>query len=172
MYCPQCGQQQISDSTRFCSRCGLLVSGLAEWLARGGMVPAGRDEAVVLNRSASPKKKGISRGAKLMFISGVLLPVCFGLAFVVDGPGPLLLPATVFFAGLSILLYSLIFGEDVPILTQSTEASRLTTMFRNTALPPATNNQMHSMTDHPVRTAELAGPPSVTENTTKLLDRD
>ncbi|MEK6279193.1 MAG: zinc ribbon domain-containing protein [Acidobacteriota bacterium] len=171
MYCPQCGQQQISDSTRFCSRCGLLVSGLAEWLARGGVAPAGQNEAVIINRPPSPKKKGISRGAKLMFISGVLLPICFGMAVVVGGPGPLLLPATIFFAGLSILLYSVIFGEEIPIVTQPTEASRLSNMFRNT-LPPATNNPMNRVTEQPVRTAELAGPPSVTENTTKLLDRD
>jgi hypothetical protein len=148
------------------------VSGLAEWLARGGVAPARRDEAVVINRPPSPKKKGISRGAKLMFISGVLLPICFGMAVAFDGPGPLLLPATIFFAGLSILLYSVIFGEDIPILSQPTQPARLATMFRNTALPPATNNQMHGVAEHPVRTAELAGPPSVTENTTKLLDRD
>ena len=43
MYCPNCGQQQISDEMRFCSRCGLALSGLAEWLARGG-VPAKPEE--------------------------------------------------------------------------------------------------------------------------------
>ncbi len=32
MYCPRCGQQQISDEMKFCSRCGLPMSGLAEWL--------------------------------------------------------------------------------------------------------------------------------------------
>ncbi len=37
MYCPNCGQQQVSEEMRFCSRCGLALSGLAEWLA-GGML--------------------------------------------------------------------------------------------------------------------------------------
>ena len=32
MYCPKCGQQQVSDEMRFCSRCGLALTGLAEWL--------------------------------------------------------------------------------------------------------------------------------------------
>jgi hypothetical protein len=35
MHCPRCGQQQISDQTKFCSRCGFqlgLVSELSrEW---------------------------------------------------------------------------------------------------------------------------------------------
>ena len=37
MYCPKCGQQQISDEMKFCSRCGLALSGLADWLAGGGV---------------------------------------------------------------------------------------------------------------------------------------
>ena len=39
MYCPKCGQQQVSDNTRFCSRCGLPIDVLAEWLAGGGVKP-------------------------------------------------------------------------------------------------------------------------------------
>jgi hypothetical protein len=172
MYCPQCGQQQIADSTRFCSRCGLLVSGLAEWLARGGVVPAVHEKETV-RRPTSPKRKGIRRGAILMFISAVLLIPFFAMAVVSDSPGPLVIPFTVFFAGLSILLYSVIFGDDVPVPTgQPSEPSRLATMFRGNALPPATHNPIQNVIEHPVRTSELVEPPSVTENTTKLLDRD
>lgn len=172
MYCPQCGQQQIADSTRFCSRCGLLVSGLAEWLARGGMVPAVPEQAPS-RRPVTPKRKGIRRGAKLMFVSAVLLLPFFAMAVVGDSPGPLVVPFTVFFAGLSILLYSVIFGDDVPVPTsQPSEPSRLATMFRDNALPPATHRPIQSVIEHPVRTAELVEPPSVTENTTKLLERD
>jgi uncharacterized membrane protein YvbJ len=36
MFCPKCGQQQVSDNTRFCSQCGLSINGLAEWIASGG----------------------------------------------------------------------------------------------------------------------------------------
>ena len=36
MYCPNCGQQQVSGEMRFCSRCGLALTGLAEWLASNG----------------------------------------------------------------------------------------------------------------------------------------
>ena len=171
MYCPQCGQQQIADSTRFCSRCGLLVSGLAEWLARGGMIPAVPEQSPS-RPPVTPKRKGIRRGAKLMFISAVLLIPFFALSVVNDHPGPMVIPFTFFFAGLSILLYSVLFGEDVPLpASQPLEPSRLATMFRGNALPPATYAPIQG-TGHRVRTAELEQPPSVTENTTKLLDRD
>lgn len=173
MYCPQCGQQQIADSTRFCSRCGLLVSGLAEWLARGGMIPS-VPEQPLFKPPVTPKRKGIRRGAKLMFISAVLLIPFFALAVINDHPGPLVIPFTVFFAGLSILLYSVLFGDDVPLpANQPSEPSRLATMFRANTLPPAPHNPIRGPIDHRVRTAELIEqPPSVTENTTKLLDRE
>ncbi|HKO97655.1 MAG TPA: zinc ribbon domain-containing protein [Pyrinomonadaceae bacterium] len=173
MYCPQCGQQQISESTRFCSRCGLLVSGLPEWIARGGMVPLAPLQQPG-PKPSTPKRKGIRRGAKLMFISGVAFPIFLGMSIAADFPGPLLVPFTLFFAGLAILLYSVIFGDDTPITTgQLHEPSRLGGIFGNNALPPAPANvQMNTPVAHAVRTSELVGPPSVTENTTRLLDRE
>ena len=173
MYCPQCGQQQIADSTRFCSRCGLLVSGLAEWLAHGGMIPA-VPAHVQFKPPVTPKRKGIRRGAKLMFISAVLLIPFFAIAVGNDHPAPLVIPFTVFFAGLAILLYSVLFGDDVSVpATQPSEPSRLATMFRGNTLPPANYSPPQGTAERRVRTAELIGqPPSVTENTTKLLERD
>ena len=62
MYCPNCGQQQISEEMRFCSRCGLALSGLAEWLA-GGRLPAKRvDDEQVAARFA--KAQGNAPGSK------------------------------------------------------------------------------------------------------------
>ena len=79
MFCPKCGQQQVSNETRFCSRCGLAISGLAEYVA-GGAALLVREEAEKLVLT-SAKRKGIRRGAKVMFLSGVLTPVFFGLGF-------------------------------------------------------------------------------------------
>ena len=33
MFCPQCGHQQVSDDTRFCSRCGLSLGIVTDLLA-------------------------------------------------------------------------------------------------------------------------------------------
>jgi hypothetical protein len=170
MYCPKCGQQQINDSTRFCSRCGLQISELAQWLAGGGTLALNEDATTP--EGVSPKRKGITRGAKLIFVSVVLFPIFLALSFVVDGPEPLLIPFTVFLAGLSYLLYSLIFGEQTPAKTRQAQPARLAPGFGSNALPPASNSWANRVSADSVRTAELAQPPSVTENTTKLLDND
>jgi len=169
MYCPQCGQQQISETTRFCSRCGLSINGLAEWLATGGIVGGHEDESMVV---FSPRRRRIRRGAKLMFLSGVLAPVFLGLGLLVDDPIPLIVPFTIFLVGLSVMLYTLIFGvETSPVKKQPVQPTSLGATFDRTALPRASNFGIN-VGESPARTVELVQPPSITESTTKLLDRD
>jgi hypothetical protein len=170
MYCPQCGLQQVSDNMKFCSRCGLPISGLSEWIVGGVLAVREEQPAVV---SASPRRKRIRWGAKLMFFSAVLLPIFLGLSFLADHPVPFFSPFIIFLAGLSLTLYAFIFGEEIPpVKSQPVQLSRLGTMFGVTALLSASDLQMNSVGGQQVRTAELAKPPSVTEHTTKLLDRD
>jgi len=169
MYCPRCGQQQVSDEMRFCSRCGLPIVGLSNWVASGGSVSV-REEAPLASSSA--RRKGTTRGAKLMFLSAVLLPFCFGLSILVDDPVPMLLPFTIFIAGLSLMLYTRFFGEGPPFIGYEAQQSRLGTTFGTTALPAASNLPTNNVNAQKVRTSELAQPTSVTEHTTKLLDND
>jgi hypothetical protein len=119
------------------------------------------------------RRKGDRRGAKLMFLSGVVLPVFFALSIVFDSPGPLLVSLTIFLAGLSLMLYSRMFGEENPTAkSQQTEPSALGTRSGGTALPPASDIGMRGVGEKQVRTAEMIQPPSVTERTTKLLDQE
>lgn len=39
MFCPRCSQEQISEATKFCSRCGFPLTLVAEVLAHGGFLP-------------------------------------------------------------------------------------------------------------------------------------
>jgi hypothetical protein len=174
MYCPRCGQQQISDEMRFCSRCGLPISGLIEWLTRGD-VPAKHGEETQVS-SPSPRRKGIRRAAKLMFLSGVLFPVFLVLSLAIDEGGPMIVPITIFFVALIMMLYARLFSEEIsPIKSQPAQTSGLGAMSPGSAggaLPPASNIRMHGIGEQKVRTKELAQPPSVTEHTTKLLDKE
>lgn len=171
MYCPNCGQQQLSDNTRFCSRCGISISGLAEWLAGGELVVRDKENATMI--SASPRRKGIRRGAKLMFWSGVLVPVFFFFSLLIGAPIPMLIPITVFLIGLSVMLYARLFGEEMSHGGgHQTQPSSLGAMFGSSALPPASNNMTNRVDEQQVRTSELIKPPSVTEHTTKLLEND
>jgi len=66
MFCPKCGQQQLSDEVRFCSRCGVNLGMVTSWLAD--------DNEVSMTGSTvdAPKHRNINAGVTLMF-SGTLL---------------------------------------------------------------------------------------------------
>ena|ERR1044072_7124 len=166
MYCPNCGQQQVSDEMRFCSRCGLALSGLADWLAGGGP-PAQRTAEVPPVAEDSPRRRGIRRASKVMFFSGVLFPIFIVISLAVDEGGPMILPVLVFFVSLVMMLYARLFSDKTaPNINQTALDSAPTRSY----LPPATSIPINSRPQ--VRTNELAQPPSVTEHTTKLLDNE
>jgi len=170
MYCPKCGQQQISDEMRFCSRCGLALSGLAEWLAGGGL-PAQRNVEVQQVSADSPRRKGIRRAAKLMFFSGVLFPIFLAISLAVDEGGPMILPFVVFFVSLVMMLYARLFSaKTVPVVDHTAQTTVSGSATTRSSLPPATSIPINSRQQ--VRTNELAQPPSVTEHTTRLLDSE
>jgi hypothetical protein len=171
MYCPNCGQQQISEEMRFCSRCGLALSGLSEWLAGGGL-PAKRGKEVQVDAS-SPRRKGIRRAAKLMFFSGVLFFVFLVLSLAIDEGAPMIVPLAVFFVALVMMLYARLFSDKTaPVNNQAAQTSALRSASTPGSLPSATNTSMPGVGQQRARTNELAQPPSVTEHTTRLLDND
>lgn len=168
MYCPNCGQQQISDEMRFCSRCGLALSGLAEWLG-GGRLPAKRETQTPA--ALSPRRKGIRRAGKLMFFSGVLFPVFLVISLAIEEGGPMVIPFLLFFVSLAMMLYARLFSDNTaPALNQAAQTSTLRSA--PGSLPPAATTSMTGVGRQQVRTNELAQPPSVTEHTTRLLDNE
>jgi uncharacterized membrane protein YvbJ len=170
MYCPNCGQQQISDEMRFCSRCGLSLSGLAEWLAGG--VPARRKDEAPVSQS-SPRRKGIRRAAKLMFFSGVLFPVFLLISLAIDEGAPMIFPIALFFVALVLMLYARLFGEKTsPVNNEAAQTSVLESTSTRSSLPPAANMNIPAVGRQQVRTNELVQPRSVTEHTTRLLDNE
>jgi len=173
MYCPNCGQQQISDEMKFCSRCGIALSGLSEWLAGGGLPEKRADERQVA--AISPRRKGIRRAAKLMFFSGVLFIVLLVVSLAIDEGAPMILPVALFFVSLVLMLYARLFSDPTGvhpqiIQTRAGQSPALGSDPTRSALPPASNSSIPTFGTQPVRTNELAQRPSVTEHTTRLLD--
>ena len=170
MYCPKCGQQ-VAETMRFCSRCGLPISEVADWLAGvegGALLP--RDEAQ--EPVPSPRRKGMRRGAKVMFWGGILLPICLVLSLIFDEPAPLIFPLIILTIGLTWLLYSRLFGEETqPDRIRPPQDVRLGAT-PVSALPAASDAGVVGSARREARTAEMAQPTSVTENTTKLLDKE
>ena len=78
MFCPRCGQEQISNETRFCSRCGFLMTEVNELIANNGFIP---EKYVAINDGKiSPKKRGIKQGA-MLFLSGILIVPLIAIVF-------------------------------------------------------------------------------------------
>lgn len=163
MFCPKCGNQPSSDRVRFCPSCGFRLDGVVEVLARDG---------AATNPLASPelpacthKRKGMRRGAKILFASVVLFPIFFAIAISENTPGPLIVPLTVFLTGISWMLYYRLFGEEVPVIKKGSPAPSRT-IPQQVYLPP---DQSIPITPRPP--IETEPPHSVSEHTTRTLGR-
>lgn len=180
MFCPRCGQQQATDSMRFCSRCGFAMEGTMHILAHGGMLPL--YQANEGEKTISPRRKGVKQGALLMLLGAIIVPI-FG---VMSGFAPGRLENVfAFFAALSAIicflggplrmLFAAIFEEGAKQPYQfpppSTYNAAAIPPARVAALPPAQANPAAQWRQHP-HTAEMVAPPSVTDSTTKLLDKE
>ena len=182
MYCPQCGQQQASTEMRFCSRCGFPLAGVVELLASGG-VPGSQAEPQ--DQEMSPRRKGVKQGVVMMIIGAVLVPILAIINRAYHGPNifDVLVPlaAVICFAGgLMRILYATLFEQGAPSTKQDayayastpTTPAQLNTGARISALPPQQSAPVSDFIPRHANTAELVHPPSVTENTTRLLDED
>jgi hypothetical protein len=179
MFCPQCGQQQVSNMTRYCSKCGFLLDGVALVLASGGALPTTQVQAGY--RQLSPRSKGIRQGALLMLSTLLLVPLVAIISVFFLGSPEVLVPVTaitLFVGGLLRIFYALLMEESVSPLTMGPMPGQLPHAARqfdqpprNAALPPPAANPAAGWRPRP-NTAELYQPPSITENTTRLLDKD
>jgi hypothetical protein len=150
----------------------MALTGLMEWL--GASLPQ-QKPAESKKPAPSPRQKGIWRGLKVMFAGGAIFPLFLIIAIAEDTPEPLILPFLVFFTGLVVMLYSTIFGDKTAPAIQPAAPQTMHfggAMPGRSALPPPSINPMQGVGTQQVRTNELAQPPSVTENTTRLLDNE
>lgn len=179
MFCPQCGQQQVSDAARFCSRCGFQLMAVSGLLATGGRGAEPEPVFEAVPAPPSPKRKGVQLGGKLMLSGMFLGPALAALSEIIGTPEEIaLLGVIVFMAGLFRLLYALLF-EDGPYRRhlQRQPAFVPQPQFAPppqavSALPPQQSQPAHTYVPPRPDTAEIAYRPSVTEGTTRLLDRE
>lgn len=114
MYCPRCGKAQTIDQTRYCSRCGFLMSGIGEFVRYGGQLPPSVPEWDP--NSVSPKVRGLKQGG-IMFLSGMIVVplLAIFLAGILDVE-PILAGAAaiiLFWGGILRMVYALLFQPHV-----------------------------------------------------------
>jgi hypothetical protein len=181
MYCPRCGQQQVSNETKFCSRCGFQMGLVSELLLHNGFLP--QLQALYNQKSSFFTLKNGAILTVLWFIFWVMMmPAFFGIA----GEDEVAGVSAVFGVFSSIMLLVLSLG----ILKKAPKTYRLPAMEvpqmpqqalygnpAHQALPPQQTQPAHSYTApqgawRAPDTGEFAVPGSVTDSTTKLLKRD
>ncbi|HVF48660.1 MAG TPA: zinc ribbon domain-containing protein [Pyrinomonadaceae bacterium] len=180
MFCPRCGQQQLTEEVRFCSRCGFPLDTIAGILAGGGTLPSRARAAK--GDELSPRRKGIRQGAMLMSstLAVVTLLLVLG-ATILNFPGELipLVGGLMILGGLLRILYA-VFYEDASAPAQlnfppsyipppSTYA-HLNRPERRASLPPPYSTPAFSHMPHrPANTSEMAPPSGVGDPATRLL---
>ena len=181
MFCPQCGQQQVTGVIRFCSRCGFPLDGVIQLLGTGGIIPSYRvsDEPVPV----SPRKKGVKQGGLLLLSGALIVPILAMFASFAHGSTFLEILAGLaaiicFIGGPLRMLYAGLFEEGAPKPLRAygpPQPMHVPQQFgppvHTPALPPPPVRSPASWRPRP-NTAELANPPSVTENTTRLLEKE
>ena len=179
MFCPQCGQERVSVATNYCSRCGFLLTGTTELLQTGGLMPSPPERGQ--SQNLSPRRRGLKQGLFIFLLTFLVVPVIAMLTVALRlEPFAVAIASVLFFiGGLLRMVYALMFESAEPgAPTLEEKVLGGTAAFKaqrdNAALPEPTVSYVGYVspaTGNWRDTNELQ-PVSVTENTTKLLERD
>jgi hypothetical protein len=181
MYCPKCGQSQVSADVRFCSRCGFPLVVVGDLLATGGVLPArAQGYEVAGERPISPRRRGVKRGAAVLMFSIFLIPFFLFMHEAIRTPQEFALFGVLGIIGAIFrIIFAALFEDSAPRVPQFAAppqlytppiASRLHAATQG-SMPPAQGAPVNDYRQPPVHTSEIMRPPSVTDHTTRLLDK-
>ena len=181
MHCPSCGQQQVSNEIKFCSRCGFPMGLVSEILAHGGFLP----QLAELHKKKSlfNKKNGVVFAIFWMITLMMLFPAMIGI---LNGPEEMAGLSAVIgvFGGMMIIIGSLVFlpsSKQYPLIPaqslnpQNQPAHGLHGAGQHQALPPQQSIPVSAYAPPSAgswRDTNDLEPRSVTESTTKLLEKE
>jgi hypothetical protein len=183
MYCPRCGQQQISDQTKFCSRCGFQLGLIPELLTHGGFLP--QLAALTKKKTIFNKKNGVIFGILWFITFTMLFTAIMGILNASDEPMAVSAVIGVFGA-MMIIIGSLALLPSskqfrLPLQMQPQIPNPLPNAAGlhggpQHALPPQQSQPASSYVPPPggwrADTSDLGVPNSVTESTTRLLQKE
>jgi hypothetical protein len=178
MHCPRCGQQQVSEEIKFCSRCGFPLGLVSEILAHGGFLPQLAD--LHKTKTWFTKKNGVMFSVFwFMFFLFIMTPF-WGIVNVDELAGISAIIGV--FGGLMWLIASLVFlksSKQPQNLSATSQTSAFQTnpqiqgIHQHQALPP---QQSIPVSDYaPPKagswrdTNDLVERGSVTDETTKMF---
>jgi hypothetical protein len=177
VYCPRCGQEQFTPEIRFCSRCGFLMSGMAEVVLKGGL-----NQVDAEPKPISPRRKGLKHGGGWFLLGILVVPILAVFYELFRFPNQFVgLAAIIFFlGGLLRMIYALLFESGNPAEYTLEEnvyhaAQKLRGKKPNIKELPAQQSipiDAYAPLNQPNwRDTNDLEPHSVTENTTKFLEK-
>lgn len=180
MFCPQCGQRQPSNEARFCSSCGFQLYVVTELLKSGGQMI----RRPTAPGQMTPRSRGLRQGLMMMLSALVIVPfVAIVGAGLLNLPGELVAVAAVIcmMGGFLRMMYALLFesseAPEPPAAAQhyvppASVPNYLGAQHIPSALPPPRDAPVNMYrAPHRFDTGEIVPPPSVTDHTTRLLDK-
>ena len=177
MYCPSCGQENTSHETRFCSRCGFLLTGTYGLLQTGGADPNAVSTAP---RGISPRNRGLKQGLFIFLLTFLVVPIVaiFTVAIRAEPFAVAIAAISLFVGGLLRMAYAMLFEEHYT--ADSTKGDDFLSaaqlhMNRAAALPPSQSIPIDAFNAPQVgswRDTNDLQPASIVEGTTKLLAND
>lgn len=177
MYCPRCGQERTSQVTSFCSRCGFLLTSVSELLLSGGTATKEEGE--------SPRSRGIRIGIFLLLLLIVVAPILGIISVFLLRMPPWPMGIAIFLmggGGILRIAYALMFESNVRKPPRDEQEKNVGAAVRMFGEPPPVGS-LPPQRDEPVsaysppdaggwlETSDLK-PASVTDHTTKLLEKD
>ncbi len=178
MFCPNCGQQQTSEQTRFCSRCGLPLGLISQVVAYGGSLPQLNE--LYQNKSLWTRRNGLIFSLFWFLLFVFILTPLFGILDVESLAGMSAVLGVM--GGLILVLASFIFlkkPDNFPEYLNGVQANDVSNLTGNnfSALPPQQTQPAQSYAPPVVswKTSDddnLLRQGSVTEGTTKLLEKE
>ncbi len=179
MHCPACGQQQINNESKFCSRCGLPLSTVAEVVAHGGYLPQLAQLAEMNHKKPFfSKRNGVVFGVMWFIFFTMFSTAVIGI---LNGPEEMMamFAVTGVFGAMMIIIGSLVAlpSSKPPVFIANavpTKSDQLNPASAQSALPPQQSQPVgyYSAGVGNWRDTNDLEPSSVTENTTRLLEKD
>ncbi len=173
MFCPKCSQQQVSEETKFCSRCGFQLNVIKALLVNDEMPQA--QDAAIRKSDRSLRKRDVTFGALFMFLFALVVAI-----LTVDMPSAH--SARIILLAIAWLVLTLLINikpiikyfsqpdSSTKDISTSETFSNLTAKIKHTALPSSHSIPAEDLIAANINTAEMVRPASVTERTTNLLD--
>jgi hypothetical protein len=181
MYCPRCGQEQISIETRFCSRCGFLMTGVGALISNDGNLDAFANAKPA--KVETPRKRGLKQGLFIFLLTFLVVPIVTILTIWARAEpfGVVISAILLFVGGLLRMVYAWMFESNnpgEPTIEQSVYQSAQNLLHKKqnqNALPPQQSIPVSSYVPPNQgnwRDTNDLEPSSVIDHTTKLLDKD